>query len=169
MLHRWMIVMLTAIIYGVSTTTYAEDDVHGWRDAIWGMTNEQLIEAFPGEATKLPKRISWQRWYTDYAISNYEISGSTFQVFFQMSQSDQKLSQILIQNVRKEGSGCHGILFDSLRELLVRKYYVPTYETRKEITWVFPTTTIRLDFFCSVDQRTSIIYFPTVNSETNKL
>ena len=101
MLHRWMIVMLTAIIYGVSTTTYAEDDVHGWRDAIWGMTNEQLIEAFPGEATKLPKRISWQRWYTDYAISNYEISGSTFQVFFQMSQSDQKLSQILIQNVRK--------------------------------------------------------------------
>jgi hypothetical protein len=157
-----------------------KEDILGWQDARWGMTEKQLQETFKSELTKLPKREIFAQAYTDYAIPDYEIEGRKYTVYFQMDKETNKLSQVLVRYNEMKSRFSQDIYFNGLESLLTRKYGTAGYkkDDKKsghislERQWVFPTTTIDLSYSWMdlIDfSLLTIRYFPTKSGDLKKV
>jgi hypothetical protein len=130
--------MLTAAV----TSAADADDPGGWTKAKWGMTEAELLAAFPGQAARLdpPDKNTGCR----VVIKDFTLSGVNFQVYM-MPDPDGRLSSVLLQPAKSDDQTDQ--LFQDLQNLLVQKYGRPwkTAEgNNAEIQWTFKTSTVTL-------------------------
>lgn len=162
----------------------AGKDVLGWQQSWWGMTTNEIVEAFGSVLKRPQKRETYSGKYVEYEIYNYKVGVDSYTVVFQMDNRTRRLAQILItwdQESSSSKDSPNTGAFDRLEELLTKKYGPVRHKRDDEInilgnisrerTWVFPTTSIDLDYSFSqgVGDTVRIRYYPTVSSEANKL
>lgn len=154
-----------------------QKDVFGWEGARWGMSNEELVSAFDERLKKLPKRELFLGLHVDYVIPEFKLQGKEFTVYFQISNTTKKLSQILIRLIEQESPEPREKIFSNLESWLNRQYGKPQDlidERRRssdgflfiDLTriWRFPTTTVELGYSWDNQVDASLLtirYFPT--------
>lgn len=156
-------------------------DVLGWQNGWWRMSTIELTETFP-ELKKLPKREVFQSNYAEYYLSEYQVGSDVYQVFFLMDGITNRLVEVLFKSKEYPPDRPFTITFETLESLLTQKYGSPRYKNDdtkpgrlasayKKRQWVFPTTTIELDYAFLQDIKSSVTirYFPTEKSDANKL
>ncbi|HEU0144469.1 MAG TPA: hypothetical protein VFQ47_06770, partial [Nitrososphaera sp.] len=159
--------------------TSKQNDVLGWQDARWGMTEADIVRTFGSSLKKLPKRDLYKNAYVDYVIPDLKLNRENFTVHLQMDAKTNRLVQILIRLDQMESDSPRNDAFLGLEELLSQKYGTPSYKkdemeylilrTRQ---WTFSTTIIELSYSYvkSISSSTlTIRYFPASASDANKL
>jgi hypothetical protein len=153
-------------------------DINGWQNARWGMTEEELTRTFGSSLTKSPQREKQQGKYSDYAVRNYVIGDINFIVSFFMSDLTNKLIEIRMTKQWNPNKPANENEFNNLASLLMNKYGQYSRETndghKKNIEWSFPSTSIKLSLFNagSMGEKfnlLSIWYVSTNSGESNKL
>jgi hypothetical protein len=137
-------------------------DVNGWQNARWGMTEGELIRTFGSSLTKSPQREKQQGKYSDYAIKNYIIDDIKFIVSFFMSDLTNKLVEIRMTKQWNPNKPANNYEFNKLASLLMNKYGQSARETddgyNKTIEWSFPSTSIKLSLFNAGSMGENSIY-----------
>jgi hypothetical protein len=158
----------------------AGNDVLGWQQSWWGMTTNEIVEAF-GSALKRPQKSeTYSGKYVEYLIPNYRVDGNSYTVVFQMHNWNRRLAQILITSNEEFSKDSPSTdVFNRLEALLSKKYGPVRYKRDDDVldyinrkrTWVFPTTSIDLDYSFSqgIENTLTIRYYPTASSDANKL
>ena len=127
-------------------------DVEGWSNAKWGMTEDDLLKAFEGQIIKLAIPNQYQNSYSNLEIPHVEINRDQYKVSFLMDNQTKRLTQVNITPLDKSALI---VTFRSLEESLILKYGQPTYKNDENTryveshkrTWNFPTTVITLMYF----------------------
>jgi hypothetical protein len=130
-----------------TTTTTVPSPPPVWRSARWGMTKDEVLAAFPGEAQRLATPADFGPQVggsTDIAIPAYEIDGLKFRVLFGF-ESDA-LNRVHLSAVKAGVTTC-----SDLEKLLTEKHSAPsdrsTTQTTvrgEQIVWKRPEQTITL-------------------------
>jgi hypothetical protein len=130
-----------------TTTTTLPSPPPVWRAARWGMTKDEVLAAFPGEAQRLAQPADFGRpgaGSTDVAIPAYEIDGIKYRVLFGF-ESDA-LNRVHLAAIKPSDTTC-----GDLEKLLTEKHSPPsdrssTQTTVKgeQIVWKRPDQTITL-------------------------
>ena len=171
-------VTLLVLFLALSTPCYSQPkDVFGWEAAQWGMSNEDLVRTFDARLKKLPKTELFLGSHVEYVIPELELQGKEFTVFFQISDTTRKLSQILMRWTEQESPEPREKLFNKLESLLKRQYGKPLDMIDERRTssdgflfidliriWRFPTTTVELEYTWDNQIEASLLtirYFPT--------
>ena len=124
-----------------------------WRAARWGMTRDEVLAAFPGEAQRLAQPApfgqpqpgsSLTAGSSDLAIPSYEADGVTFRVLFGFAS--KALDRIHLSAAKPGASTC-----EDLEKALTEKHAKPAQRTKtgsslqgEEVAWRLPDQTIVL-------------------------
>lgn len=154
--------------------TNAPKDVDGWSKANWGMTAEQVIDAFKVEGAHARGGFGLQ---CDSAVEispfqfgtqekNSAVAKAKFRVTFDMDRESHRLCRITISPIRA-GS----IRFSDVKAMLTKVYGEPKSEEIKPLIssrayWQFPSTTIGL---FDVGDDPDISFYPEQKEEHKKL
>jgi hypothetical protein len=127
------------------------DDLPGWQQTRWGMTESEIIEAVGSERLhRIPKEVG-NNWYAELIIQNVDIGRFSFDITFQMANDNGRLQQVMIRHEAppdKEPTE----QFRSTMQILSERFGQPKrFGTSDTWAWSFPTTTIYLDTFCLED------------------
>lgn len=124
-----------------SSAAIAADDPGGWSKANWGMTADQILAAFPGEAARMPEPDKYN--HAAVSIDSIDVAGTTFRVYF-IPDDAGRLAAVNIQP--RDMAGNSESTFQSVENLLVEKYGRPwkSDDAETELQWTFPTTTLTL-------------------------
>jgi hypothetical protein len=162
----------------------------GWRDSRWGMTEEQILNTFKGEAVRLPAEKKLAKGnYCNIVIENVKLGISIYQVNFVMDGQTKGLITVRISPAEKWNLGDKTTQaeFKDLEKLLIEKYGNPSYRdemgnpdfskrikghTNLVTKWNFPTTSIQLSYL--EDRQTKLRYLnlnyrPNINKDIDKL
>lgn len=136
----------------------APKDVEGWREAKWGMTEAQVLEAFRGEAVALGKdqQTRGSKVHAAIAIQKLDVEGLALIARFQFDNVTNNLEWVTLEPVDAKPYPTRAY-FERLEPLLIAKYGQPTHRTGPDevqkpwgksasITWSFPTTTVELSY-----------------------
>jgi hypothetical protein len=132
------------------------DDLPGWQQTRWGMTESEIIEAVgSARLRRIPREIG-NNWYAELTIQNVEIGRFPFDITFQMANDTDRLQQVIIRHEaspNKEPTS----EFRSTMQILSERFGQPQrVGTSDSWSWTFPTTTIYLDTFCIEDMASFI-------------
>jgi hypothetical protein len=130
-----------------TTTTTIPSPPPVWRSARWGMTKDEVIAAFPGEAQRLAQPADFGppgAGSTDVAIPAYEIDGMKFRVLFGF-ESDA-LNHVHLSAIKATDTTC-----SDLEKLLTEKHSAPSDRSHtqttlrgEQVVWKRPEQTITL-------------------------
>jgi hypothetical protein len=180
-LENWGYQMAKASAIVLVTATFAcslfaqqpPPDLLGWQGTRWGMTSDEIAAAVGPELKRMPKPVFFKGCYAEDYLPAIELAGRPFEVLFQKAQSDDRLQQVLFRckdDTIGKAAQPQGVLFNSIEELLTRKYGAatlrhgrPGLDLDASVSWVFPTTTIELWhlYIARVASILTITYFPT--------
>src|SRR5256885_4128000 len=130
------------------TTAFSAENVDGWRNAKWGMTESEILAAFPGEAKLLakPKRMMDRR-VVGVQIEKLLVAQKPFSVDFLMGEkgvtltspeitahknepisvaTNAPLTGIVLRLANAESQGAE-MVFETLEQSLTEKYGVPRF------------------------------------------
>jgi len=130
-LRAGVLVLLTALTAGAA-------DIQGWSNARWGMTEQQILDAFPN-AVRLPKPEKFDAGPAPISIPAFQVEHLTLRIFFLMTPT---LSQVAFDSKAADPYD-----FQILEALLVRQYGRPWQKTTDEVQiaqWTLPSTIITL-------------------------
>jgi hypothetical protein len=127
------------------------DDLLGWQQTRWGMTETEIIAAIGAERLRrMPKEVG-NNWYAELTIQNVEIGPFPFDITFQMANDSHRLQQVMIRHEASPDKE-PAAEFRSTIQILSGKFGQPKrVGTSESWLWTFPTTTIYLDTFCIQD------------------
>jgi len=123
------------------------DDLAGWQQTRWGMTEEEILAAASREPLCRQDREGGPNdfWYCDLVIQNVAVGGFDFTIKFQMGRETQRLLQVLINHEQSDVSQAPTAAFNAAKRILVERFGTPARDgTSDDWLWQFPTTTIRL-------------------------
>jgi hypothetical protein len=124
-------------------------DVEGYSKTRWGMTDDEILAALPGQAVRLtaplPKRSYAGGIIANIGIEDLEIAHTKYTLHF-VPGKDGKLFRVRIAPVNRG----YAIHFQALEAILTEKYGPPSYKSvagnHMVAKWNFPSTTIDLDY-----------------------
>ena len=172
-------VLAISLFLVMNLTGYSQrNDVAGWEQYRWGMSNEDIGRTADLRLTKLTKSEKFLGMHVDYIIPQYQIKGEVFTVYFQIEDNSGELRQILIRLNAQKSKAPREEIFESL---LARQYgeALDKIDERRTSTdnfkfidltrvWRFPTTTIELAYGWDNQIDASLLtirYFPTKASK----
>ncbi|MHB8158204.1 MAG: hypothetical protein ACYDEQ_12545 [Desulfocucumaceae bacterium] len=157
------------------TVSAQNQDITGWQEARWGMSETEIIKIFGSSLTKLNKQEIYAGMHTDFVINNYVIENIKFRVSFRMSDATNKLVEVALAK-SDIGTSQDNSLFNNLASLLIRKYGQSQRETndndKQTIEWTFPSTSIILSYSFNKTFKMdllSIRYISNKGGDINKL
>ena len=129
------------------TTTTVPAPPPVWRAARWGMTKDEVVAAFPGEAQRLAKPADFgppTPGSSDVAISDFEADGVKFRVLFGFESN--ALNRIHLSAVKPGDATCSDV-----EKLVTEKHSAPAARNNtgtslrgEEVVWKRPDQTIML-------------------------
>ena len=133
-------------------------DPGGWMAAKWGMTEKQVLAAFPNQARRLLRAEEYSGGsFASIVINSIEIGVIAYRVHFIFRPSDGTLEAVNICPADNSAGIC-AAAYDHLEELLTNKYGAPRYRKdgddargtwlmiSKILTWRLTTTEISLAY-----------------------
>jgi hypothetical protein len=132
--------LTTLCLLAAAAAAFAADDPGGWTKAKWGMTDDQILAAFPGQAVRLDPPDAGAH----IGIKTFDLADSPFDVRF---LSDAAGLRKVVLTALSQPSPRLDALFQDLENLLVDKYGRPWKSDEAgdtDFQWSFPTTTITL-------------------------
>jgi len=155
------IITLVGLILSVAASVSAQpQDISGWRTAVWGMQEREIIAMFRPKLQKLKKRAKFVSTYADYVIPDYEIDGRSYSVYFEMANRTNKLSEVLVRLNEMKSKTPREDVFSEVEAVLTKTLGDPT--NRNDLrpttsdgsyvriihnrTWRFPTTNVELAY-----------------------
>jgi hypothetical protein len=156
--------LLAGVVSAAPPAPTNRPDANGWSKAKWGMTDSQVLAAFPGEARKEESGSGTEGLVGLASIPKTRIGEHDFEVTFFFVSKSRTLQEVhldwrvdLYSNT-KSGSELPPSAsdFDDLEQLLIQKYGKPAskhvenpkpHDLEKKASWVLPSTTIVLDYF----------------------
>ncbi len=161
-----------AIICLVISSLALGDDAGVWRGAKFGMTEAELIKAFPGEIQTLSKVETFDHGkFAKLGIPSIRIGNYTYEARFIMDKGSNTLTMI---NIYSDGGECSS-MYDDLRNKLEAKYGTPSIVKEgpsgirnvisKRTIWMVPNVSIQLGYFHDFSlnfQRTNVSYKPNL-------
>lgn len=128
-----LVIVLLFMIIGLPNLFSQMDTGNVWRNAKWGMTEEQVQSAFNGEIIKLNSiDIYGNDSFSSLIIPKVEIQGNEFKVNFLFDNEEKKLHQINLKLIDiKEAS----VMFVVLEQELIKKYGNPILRDKGEYSW----------------------------------
>jgi hypothetical protein len=103
-----------------------------WRNARWGMTPEQVLQAFPGEAVSMPQPVDLDGLQVFCGIPDFQIGTDRFGVTFLFK--DKGLSEIRVsKSAKSHGEGIER--YNTLLQMLTEKYGPPLITTQDNYHW----------------------------------
>ena len=180
--QRFLFIVLLILLWklpAIAQTQSMPQDVLGWQETKWGMSEGEIFKAFRSSLKPLPKNKAPQGNFMEHCIPDYMIEGINFTVLFKMDDRTKGLNEVMISHAEMP-SLPNNIGFDRIASLLARKYGQPSQEKnqkeggieKRSAEWIFPTTTITLSHsFFKVPQlmMLTIKYIPTKGGDVNKL
>lgn len=141
-----------------SQTASKPPDPGGWMAAKWGMTEKQVLAAFPDQARRLLHAEEYSGGsFASIVIDSIEIGVIAYRVHFIFRPSDSTLEAVNICPADNSAGIC-AAAYDHLEELLTNKYGAPRYRKdgddargtwlmiSKILTWRLTTTEISLAY-----------------------
>jgi hypothetical protein len=125
------------------------DDVLGWQQTRWGMTNDETIAVVGSDIRKGSRTGGGDgdSWYSELSIPDVRIGEYPFFVEFQMDKFTGTLTRVMIKHdgeLDKEPIGA----FNTARRVLSERFGQPKRDgTSDTLVWAFSTTTIMLTMF----------------------
>jgi hypothetical protein len=163
-----------AVALAQAGTETAPSDVKGWQAATWGMTEQQILDAFPGQVVRMekpgPPNAARNDTRVTLHIPKYEINGVDYGVNFGFDK-DGRLSLVALAADLKQGSE---LVFSGLSKLLTERYGAPTTDNhtlrKRDTIWRLKSTTIELGYLriAGVAELVTLMYAPP-SPEANKL
>jgi hypothetical protein len=162
--------VFAAILIAPLLLAQAPKDIEGWREAKWGMTKDQVLQAFQGEAKQEPP-IKTKHGFIDgeVSIKKFTVNDLDTSARFEFNNDTGKLNRIVL-----EPAGVSRMLFDewykAMLPLLIEKYGQPTVRNERAVNgsvWTFPSTTIEIVTYGQV--HTTRIEFRQGGSKNNPL
>ena len=158
----------------------ARRNVIGWNNIRWGMTEAELKRRFGGILSKYDME-RFEAFRVDHYLKDIPYFSLEFDVIFQMSKSDGRLAQVLIDGVGKPHRGDFEAIYATMRRIYgepsSRENYLtdtdvyfgidPAANIYKKAMWRFPTTTIQLTvltgpaFFLETKGWLYVRYYPS--------
>lgn len=165
---------------GGAVPRLARRDVIGWNNIRWGVTVEVLKRRFDGILSKYDEA-NFEAFRADHYLKGVRYFSLGFDIIFQMSKSDGRLAQVLIDHVDEPHRGDFETIYATMRRIYgepsSRENFLtdsdayfgidPTANAYKKATWRFPTTTIQLtvltgpDFFRATKGWLYLRYYPS--------
>ena len=124
-----------------------------WREARWGMTKDEVVAAFPGEAQKVPQPVPFAQPQAGSALTpgsgevvipSYEADGATFRVLFAFPS--KALDRIHLDAIKPGAATC-----EDVEKALTSRHGEPAQRGKTgnslkgdELTWKRPDQTIVL-------------------------
>jgi hypothetical protein len=140
------------------------NDVLGWQNTRWGMTEKEIIEAVSMENLQISQPQNFEGSYSTLSITNTKIGDFYFDVLFQMSKEDDCLIRVLIRCEELKPDGYPARQFTAAKKILSERFGQPTrVGTTDDFQWKFPTTTITLSviFIADLYSLVAISFMPT--------
>jgi hypothetical protein len=165
--------LLIAAVLGVSAPAYPLDDVLGWQNTRWGMTQAEVrrcLESLGLPLTPLPA--SYERVLGAGAPfkTSVEMAGNHYDGIFLFPDDTTGLGRVLISTVdfsHEHALMLHGNLLRALTEKYGRPGKTESQGSMASQTWVFKTTTVVLSMYTDTAVRNNhvthvaVIYVPT--------
>jgi hypothetical protein len=172
-MKKALFLIIFMILYAPLALGEEVKDVLGWRQARWGMSEDEVLRAFKGEAVRrteaeLGKEEKNPHWpvYWPIVIKNINITSlyhnSNYDIYFVFDKKNKSLIAINIEKPgasyidkpSKEKSYVSNSHFNELEALLINKYgmYTNINEDHSIVgkttvaIWVFNSTIIKLSF-----------------------
>src|SRR5947209_7188490 len=146
------------------------DDLLGWQQTRWGMSEAEIIVSVGKEQLKKTPRQKYQGMYSDLMIPSVDVGKIPFDIIFQMEEASNQLSQVLVSNIGDPQLGCAGAVA-AARKLLTERFGTPERIGSSDgWQWVFPTTTIEI-FALEIEDisaDTYVRFFPTKTGRASK-
>lgn len=130
-----------------TTTTTVPTPPPVWRTARWGMTKDEVLAAFPGEALRLAPPVAFgpaTAGSSDVAIPVYEGDGTQFKVLFGFDPN--VLNRIHLTAIKPGDATCGDV-----EKILTDKHAAPSARNNtgtslrgEEIVWKRPDQTVTL-------------------------
>jgi hypothetical protein len=123
-------------------------DLLGWQQTRWGMTDEEIVASVGVQQLRRTARSTSTNVYHELIIPSVDVGRYPYDVQFQMSNSTNRLIQVLLKHDAEELSSLPTRQLDSARKLLSEKFGPPRRDgTSEDWVWAFPSTTIMLQTF----------------------
>lgn len=126
-----------------------------WGKARFGMTENELCQAFKGKLLKPKNPGKYKGVYVPYILKNIRIGRHNFKVLFQFGNTSKKLKQVLVVPITK-GLDALDVkhIFEELKDLLIEKYGPVSHKKLFnsslgvfiELYWFLPEKTITVWF-----------------------
>jgi len=165
--------VLTLLLLAAAFPALALDDLPGWRETRWGMTEAELEESLGEDVMRLPGRWLYGGAYADLAVRDVEIAGLSFTAYLQMNSESNRLQQVLLERRR---TGALPAAFEQLVDSLIETLGPPSTDCAQaksggrpldyELTWRFPTTTVHAKF---LDFSTTAVFSRDPEAELDPL
>jgi hypothetical protein len=156
-----MLVIRLLVLLSLSSPAYASgEDVLGWRNTRWGMTEEQAGTALGTQGLRVNPPIKYAGMYVPLRTT-LQVSGYTMNALLQFSDRTRTLRQVLL-TWRTDSI----VLWATLNELLTEKYGPPA-QVGKLSEWRFKTTIIDLDRWSEpgINGQVIVRYYPGSESK----
>lgn len=130
-------VMIATVVTFFPLIVSAQDnDLNGWDEVKWGMSEEEIVKVYGNKLVKFNKRehygkVKPNKDYATMGLEPVEIGGRQFKVTFIMDGTSNKLKAVNVKPLEKLGGGSV-VLFRSLEEMLVEKYGKPSYQNKED-------------------------------------
>ncbi|MGD8228497.1 MAG: hypothetical protein PVH82_03100 [Desulfobacteraceae bacterium] len=165
------------------------EDVRGWNEARWGMTERDIEKVFKGrvEQRRDPIIDKQEGIYVSQEINDLTFANTKFTVSFVMDEKTNQLREVVLTP-----KGSHfRVLFELLEKKLVTKYGPVTFRDKEDVdmerlgkngygqdqisrVWRFPSTLITLEYWVyglgsgRVDDGVTLIYKENVKSRAKR-
>jgi len=123
----------------IAAAAIAADDPAGWSKSRWGMTDDEILQAFDGQAVRLATP---ERNGARVSIPSVELAGTKFHVWFIPDKSGH-LCSVVFTSIDPPSDS----IAQSIEELLAAKYGHPWKTQATHTTdalWTIGTTVIRV-------------------------
>jgi len=150
----WLALLATTLFLGAARAAPPAASGEGasgqWRGARWGMSVEEVLKAFPGEATRLEPELLLADGNTVSAgIERHELGGQVFRVRFVFEGGKLALVSLLAGHERFAGAED----FEALSKVLAERLGGPGEATRddafidmRQVRWDRPRGRVDLKF-----------------------
>jgi hypothetical protein len=166
--------LLIAAVLGITSPAYPVDDVLGWQNTKWGMTESEVkrsIESLGLPLTLLPASYARSLDAGAPFKTTVEIEGSHYDAIFLFPNDAQRLGRVLIRTLdfsREHALQLHGSLMRALKAMYGQPGETASQGSMASLTrWTFKTTTVILSMYTDTTVRghavtqVAVVYVPT--------
>ncbi|EWY36835.1 hypothetical protein N825_23315 [Skermanella stibiiresistens SB22] len=163
---------LAALLLLASLHPAFATDIEVLRNVRWGMAPPDIAKALGDDATRLPGRWDFGRYYADTTVEDVQVASIGFRAFLQIDRQTGGLGQILLE---RRGRQASPVVFDDIVKALTDRFGSPEKSDQQNtaavpkslrVVWRLPDFTINASFF---DFRTTAIVSENPNVDRDPL